>query len=608
MLKSWQMTNFKSYNGKQDIPLSWINVVAGANSSGKSTLIQSILLLKQTVQYAGRDKSLLLNGPILRLGEFSDIVNTDAVAQEISLAFTCEYSQQEMNDIRRTWSRRNIMFLHSLGTEYISCINLNCGWNNEGGLAGDGPSPRKFNPTLVFSTVSVSKDIKGELSRQHITLTKENTQVINLEYRADLDDVGRRELYQDRPSAEVRGGYVEKFLPQFVAIEYDRRAKRSAEIVTYLFDDSWTLLGRSTQYNTAIAPEPVVDLILSWVNERGAEHEIARPANFKDLRELVEKALPARNMFQLGRATSVSESDTGLIRGMVTSALVNNLPPERDFDLVLPSSMREAISLISDYFLTAVLYLGPLRDAPKPVYQVEALPSATDVGYRGEHTAAVLDLNKDEPIRFVGPPSEDLADDYISSAHLKTALFHDAVVEWLSYLGVAEEVQTSDNGVFGNRLQVKTSGNSGLHDLTNVGVGVSQILPIVVMALLAPAGSLLIFEQPELHLHPKVQARLADFFLSLSVQRKQVLAETHSEYIVDRLRLRVALSEKSDLAEKINILFSDRSEGSTRLVPVELTEFGSVVSWPRDFFDQSQGDVARILSAAAQKRRAKRTK
>jgi predicted ATPase len=602
------MTNFKSYCGQHEIPLSWVNVIAGANSSGKSTLIQSILLLKQTLQYAGREKSLLLNGPILRLGAFDDIINASASVQEMSLAFNCEYTQKEMSEIRNSWSRRNTMFLSSLITEYISDVSLHCEWRNEPSLEIGTQSQQRFNPTLVSSSVSVQKTNKGEVSGQNISLKKEFTGYSSLEYSVGLDDIGERELYQDRPSAKVRGGYVDKFLPQFVAVEYDRRAKRSTEISSYLFDDSWTALGRTTQYNTITAPDTVVDIVLDWVNARGNEQVLVRPATLKDLRESIEKVLPTNSLFQLSQSKGIPEPELVAIRAQVTAELMQTLPPEKDFDFILPSNMREAISLISDYFSTAVLYLGPLRDAPKPVYQVEALPSATDVGYRGEHTAAVLDLNKNNQIHYVGPPAEDLSDDYISTTSVKSAVFHDAVVEWLSYLGVAEEVQTADEGVFGNRLQVKTSASTGLHDLTNVGVGVSQILPIVVMALLAPAGSLLIFEQPELHLHPKVQARLADFFLSLSVQRKQVLAETHSEYIIDRLRLRVALSERNDLADKINILFSDRSDGGTKLLPIELTEFGSVVSWPRDFFDQSQSDVARILSAAAQKRRAKRTK
>ncbi|MBY5738504.1 AAA family ATPase [Rhizobium leguminosarum] len=162
-----------------------------------------------------------------------------------------------------------------------------------------------------------------------------------------------------------------------------------------------------------------------------------------------------------------------------------------------------------------------------------------------------------------------------------------------------------DAGVFGNRMRVSVDDTEHLHDLTNVGVGVSQVLPIVVMALLAPRGSLLIFEQPELHLHPKVQARLADFFLALALDGKQTLLETHSEYLVDRLRLRIASAPSDNVRPLVNILFSEKKNGSSDLTPVEISEYGSILNWPKDFFEQSQQDVGKIVQAASRKRKSK---
>jgi predicted ATPase len=75
MLKRWSIENFKSFRDKTDVELAPINVFAGANSSGKSTIIQSILLLKQTLQYAPANRAIALNGPILKLGTFEDVKN-----------------------------------------------------------------------------------------------------------------------------------------------------------------------------------------------------------------------------------------------------------------------------------------------------------------------------------------------------------------------------------------------------------------------------------------------------------------------------------------------------------------------------------------------------
>lgn len=87
MLKKWSIENFKSFHGRTEIDLGAISVFAGANSSGKSTIIQSILLLKQTVQYAAVTRPLALNGPLLKLGTFDDVKNVASDANYIEISW-----------------------------------------------------------------------------------------------------------------------------------------------------------------------------------------------------------------------------------------------------------------------------------------------------------------------------------------------------------------------------------------------------------------------------------------------------------------------------------------------------------------------------------------
>ncbi|TAW18726.1 AAA family ATPase [Rhizobium ruizarguesonis] len=218
----------------------------------------------------------------------------------------------------------------------------------------------------------------------------------------------------------------------------------------------------------------------------------------------------------------------------------------------------------------------------------------------------MLDLNGSSMITYRSPP-EPLKQDYTAASSIRYNTLVSAVKEWLSYLGVAEDVQTTDAGVFGNQLQVSTDASGRMDHLTNVGVGVSQVLPLVVTALLAQPGNLLIFEQPELHLHPRVQARLADFFLALALDGKQILLETHSEYLVDRFRLRIAQSDSDSIRPLINMMFSEKKAGTSTLTPIHISEFGAITNWPKDFFEQSQQDVGQILKAAASKRKHRTT-
>jgi predicted ATPase len=134
-------------------------------------------------------------------------------------------------------------------------------------------------------------------------------------------------------------------------------------------------------------------------------------------------------------------------------------------------------------------------------------------------------------------------------------------------------------------------------------VGVSQVLPIVLTSLLAEPGSLLIFEQPELHLHPRVQTRLADFFISIALMGKQCLLETHSEYLIHRLRRRIAEAKGDELTQLSKLYFVERHGGTTSCRAVDITKYGAIIDWPTDFFDQSQVEAERILFAAGKKRK-----
>jgi predicted ATPase len=126
------------------------------------------------------------------------------------------------------------------------------------------------------------------------------------------------------------------------------------------------------------------------------------------------------------------------------------------------------------------------------------------------------------------------------------------------------------------------------------------------MALLAPPGSVLIFEQPELHLHPRVQARLADFFVAIALSGKQCLLETHSEYLIHRLRRRIAEAPGDELEKLCKLYFVERNQGLTTCRPVEISRFGAIADWPKDFFDQAQEEVESIIEAASTKRAAER--
>ena len=171
-----------------------------------------------------------------------------------------------------------------------------------------------------------------------------------------------------------------------------------------------------------------------------------------------------------------------------------------------------------------------------------------------------------------------------------------AATDWLCYLQIADSVATSNRGEFGHELTVRVPHARETRNLTHVGVGVSQVLPILVAGLLADHDTILVFEQPELHLHPKVQALLADFFLSLSIMGKQCIVETHSEHIINRLGLREATSV-DPLMRPAKIYFVERDEEGSSFREVVVNEYGAIANWPSGFFDQGQQEAERRSAA-----------
>jgi predicted ATPase len=126
------------------------------------------------------------------------------------------------------------------------------------------------------------------------------------------------------------------------------------------------------------------------------------------------------------------------------------------------------------------------------------------------------------------------------------------------------------------------------------------VLPVVVTCLLAAPGSLILLEQPELHLHPAAQQRLGDFLLACARSGRQLVVETHSEYVLSRLRLRVA--EDEAVLGALAVYFGEQRDDVSEFRQVPLNEFGGIDEWPIGFFDQAAAESRKILEAALEKR------
>lgn len=138
-------------------------------------------------------------------------------------------------------------------------------------------------------------------------------------------------------------------------------------------------------------------------------------------------------------------------------------------------------------------------------------------------------------------------------------------------------------------------------ELTDVGFGISQVIPIIVQAYLCPPESTTIIEQPEIHLHPQMQAWLTDALVKIAInENKKFIIETHSESIIRRLRLRL-VDKKSNLElQHLKIYHLERNSHtcSTTINEVALTEYGDI-EWPKGFMDIEIEDTIKIQAYKA---------
>ena len=135
------------------------------------------------------------------------------------------------------------------------------------------------------------------------------------------------------------------------------------------------------------------------------------------------------------------------------------------------------------------------------------------------------------------------------------------------------------------QIRVRTKGPQA--NLVDVGYGVSQALPILVEALRSEPGSIHLMQQPEVHMHPRSQAALGSFLAGLAAnQQKQFIVETHSDYLVDRVRMDIR-DGHSIRPDDVVLLYFERSGSSVVIHPITIDSAGNLVGEPntyREFF------------------------
>lgn len=274
---------------------------------------------------------------------------------------------------------------------------------------------------------------------------------------------------------------------------------------------------------------------------------------------------------------------TVLLQGLVLKA-VNHHPGGTPRVVSVPVA-NELTTLFQ-----SLTYLRPNRNPPSRRY-TEVIGTVQPIGYSGEFTSGIFHGERANAVSYLRPPNTPKtlqeAQTFPRTWSATEESLEKAVSWWLAHFNLAQNFNTVSLTGSSGEISMRVSlHDKDPHDITEVGFGVSQIIPIVVAGLLQRTDSLFIVDLPEAHLHPRPQGLVADFFCSLALSGRNVLVETHSELFFHRLRLRAA--QDARLAEKIAVYFIDAPSHGLCSTPrrVGLDAEGEV-RWPEGFLQEA---------------------
>lgn len=257
---------------------------------------------------------------------------------------------------------------------------------------------------------------------------------------------------------------------------------------------------------------------------------------------------------------------------------------------------RESDNLLSplssafENLFNHVYPLGPTRVHPKRSYHWEGT-DPDSVGQNGEDMIAAL-LNA-------------LVEQHTTPYEGKKVPIQERISAWLQEMDLAYSFSIQRTKTQANRefdVLIQKSADSAKVTLADMGYGLAQFLPVLVHCYYVPKGTTLILEQPGMHLHPSAQANLADLLIEVVTKRNlQILIESHSEHLLNRLQRRIA--EERISVNKTALYFCQNDEGASTIERLKMDEFGNITNWPENFFGDEMGDLFAMTKAQRERQK-----
>lgn len=511
--KKLSLENFKGFASEQIVELKPITLIYGANSSGKSSILQSLLLLKQTLEQSNDKSAILLSkGKYVDLGNYNEFINGHNAEKFLKIKLQLPNFRAK----RMYWTKRDFDIT-------------------------DAAVEIEFSQHKMLEIESYNLHINNEL---FMTLSKTSN---NIKAHRYFYFWGRPDEQRKKNETIFEISNINKN-SQF----YKKLLEIIKKDFPYDLDE---------------------DYFKSYLGIRTNDDDDDKYAKYLKLKELFEKDSNKKIDDELFKYFQkfIFNFTNFLPNIYMIKDEVDNL-----FDDIIPHLMRDkrfipqveglfntTSNFISD-ILEKMYYIGPLRKNPERYY-ISSRNVSNYVGKTGLESPDILYENENKILNTTNKWLKKFTNYTLRPTNT-----------------TRKNKNTGTQNVYSLRLIDNTTKMNV--NITDVGFGISQILPIVVQSFLEDNSTIMI-EQPEIHIHPKLQAELGSLFAEACEQNNFII-ETHSENLLLRLK-KLVRTGKLD-KDKLSIIYVDKTCEGSVCYPIRINDDGDFIDkWPKGFFEES---------------------
>lgn len=486
MLNSIALEKFKAFSCLDDLEVKPLTILCGVNSGGKSSILKSLLLLKQSYENSSATNEMTLNGSYTKCGLMKDVL---------------------FRGKDNEFTLKNRFFVKYRGNKFVRKSKQDISTAKELGKI------TKLNPSNISSFCI---DVTCTFCKKEVAELWDSNYL--KDYKVVITPYSSSDKPKDNSAFSVelkyksgKKGKYDVILDNFPTISNDRITITLSDCVCYFSGMRLTNL--------------------YYEVEKKNEHKI-------ELTDFLN------NIYSVSR-------------------------------------------IVADQY-NGIKYLGPLRENPQRQYSIGSENIQADS--TGADTPFVLAKSKNKTvISELYPPICE--DDLFHKVNAADSNFFGLIQCWMEYFDLGRLALQSSNDTQTLILNVKDS------NIADVGFGISQTLPIIVHGLSMDYEQTLLLEQPEIHLHPRMQMRMADFLITLAQTNHGVIVETHSDHIINRLVRRILEDNTDELLNNIKIYFVENCDEGSFVQDIKIDKVRGIYKYPPEFFSQFSSETSYILKA-----------